>query len=93
QKLRDEDYDAIMIAKAGVQRLGIDLSEFYVEELEPMEFIPSPAQGVLAIQIRESDTELFKKLQILHNSNVAEEIADNPKDTVFRSLLVFKVFN
>lgn len=74
QKLRDEDYDAIMIAKAGVQRLAIDLSEFYVEELEPMEFIPSPAQGVLAIQIRESDVELYDKLQVLNNPNVAQEI-------------------
>ncbi|WP_256011313.1 hydroxymethylbilane synthase [Desertivirga xinjiangensis] len=75
QKLRDEDYDAIMIAKAGVERLGIDLSEFYVEELEPMEFIPAPAQGVLAIQIREADTELFDKLQAIHNADVAEQIA------------------
>jgi len=75
QKLRDEDFDAIMIAKAGVQRLGIDLSEFHVEELEPMEFIPSPAQGVLAIQIRENDTDLFKKLQKLNHPDVAEEIA------------------
>ena len=75
QKLRDEDYDAIMIAKAGVSRLGIDLSEFYVEELDPMEFIPAPAQGVLAIQIREKDTELAELLEPLHNAAVAKEIA------------------
>lgn len=75
QKLRDEDYDAIMIAKAGVQRLGIDLSEFYVEELEPMEFVPSPAQGVLAIQTRESDPEIIELLQRIHNKDVAEEIS------------------
>ncbi|MFD2161078.1 hydroxymethylbilane synthase [Paradesertivirga mongoliensis] len=75
QKLRDEDYDAIMIAKAGVERLGIDLSEFYVEELDPMEFIPAPAQGVLAIQVREDDTKLIEKLQVLHNPTIAEEIA------------------
>lgn len=74
QKLRDEDYDAIMIAKAGVHRLGIDLSEFYVEELEPMEFIPAPAQGVLALQIRETDKELFDKLQPLNHPDVAEQI-------------------
>ncbi len=74
QKLRDEDYDAIMIAKAGVHRLGIDLSEFYVEELEPMEFIPAPAQGVLAIQIRENDKELFEKLQPLNHKDIAEQI-------------------
>lgn len=74
QKLRDEDYDAIMIAKAGVHRLGVDLSEFYVEELEPMEFIPAPAQGVLAIQIRENDKELFDKLQPLNHQDIAEQI-------------------
>jgi len=75
EKLRDEDYDAIMIAKAGVERLGVDLSEFYVEELQPMEFIPAPAQGVLAIQTRDKDTELNKKLQAIHNSVVAEQVA------------------
>lgn len=75
QKLRDEDYDAIILAKAGVERLGIDLSDFFVEELEPMEFIPAPAQGVLAIQIRESDTELFNCLQALHSAEVAEVVA------------------
>jgi hydroxymethylbilane synthase len=80
-KLRDEKYDAIMIAKAGVVRLGIDLSEFHVEEITPIELIPAPAQGVLAIQIRENDPELFQALQVLHHPNVAEEL------TVERSVL------
>jgi hydroxymethylbilane synthase len=75
QKLRNEDYDAIILAKAGVSRLEIDLSEFHVEELSPVELIPAPAQGALAIQIRESDQELFEVLQILHHPNVAEELA------------------
>ncbi|TZF82112.1 hydroxymethylbilane synthase [Pedobacter sp. BS3] len=75
QKLRNEDFDAIILAKAGVHRLGIDLSEFHVEELEPMEFIPAPAQGALAIQIRESDKELYQALQSIHNPDVAEQIA------------------
>lgn len=74
-KLRDEDYDAIMLAKAGVHRLGLDLSEFHVEELTPTEFVPAPAQGVLAIQIRESDTELHQALQALHHQHVADELS------------------
>ncbi|WP_295664604.1 hydroxymethylbilane synthase [uncultured Mucilaginibacter sp.] len=75
-KLRDEAYDAIMLAKAGVKRLGIDLSEFHVEELAATELIPAPAQGVMAIQIRESDTELFDALQsVLHNPEVEQELA------------------
>ncbi|MFI5160627.1 MAG: hydroxymethylbilane synthase [Sphingobacteriales bacterium] len=74
-KLRSEKYDAIMIAKAGVVRLGIDLDEFHSEELTPNELIPAPAQGVLAIQIRENDKELFAALQVLNHPHVAEELA------------------
>src|ERR1700709_1479285 len=68
-KLRNENYDAIMLAKAGVARLGLDLSEFHVEELTPNEIVPAPAQGALAIQIRESDQELFGALQPLNHPN------------------------
>ncbi|RYY27523.1 MAG: hydroxymethylbilane synthase, partial [Sphingobacteriaceae bacterium] len=74
-KLRNEEYDAIMLAKAGVSRLNLDLSEFYVEDIGPTEFIPAPAQGVLAIQIREKDRELFDVLQALNHLEVAEELA------------------
>jgi hydroxymethylbilane synthase len=74
-KLRDEKYDAIMIAKAGVSRLGIDLTDFHVEELTPNEIIPAPAQGALAIQIREGDQELFEAMQVLNHPDVAEELA------------------
>jgi hydroxymethylbilane synthase len=74
-KLRNENYDAIMLAKAGVSRLGLDLSEFYVEELSPTELIPAPAQGALAIQIREDHKELYDALQALHHADVAEQLA------------------
>jgi hydroxymethylbilane synthase len=74
-KLRNEKYDAIMLAKAGVSRLGIDLSQFHVEELTPAELVPAPAQGALAIQIRESDKELYDALQVLNHPNVVEELA------------------
>ena len=74
-KLRSESYDAIMLAKAGVARLGLDLSDFHVEELTPTELIPAPAQGALAIQIRENDPELLDALQALNHANVAEELA------------------
>ena len=57
-KLREGQYDAILLAAAGLERLELDLSEFTVEQLEPTEFIPAPAQGVLAWQIREDDYKL-----------------------------------
>jgi hydroxymethylbilane synthase len=74
QKLRDENYDAILLAKAGVNRLNLDLSEFHMEVIDTTELIPAPAQGVLAIQIRENDQELFDLLQRIHDADTAEEI-------------------
>lgn len=75
QKLRDGQYDAILLAKAGVDRLKIELSEFHVERLDPEEFIPAPAQGVLALQIREGDQELLKFLAKMNHSVVQKQIA------------------
>lgn len=74
QKLRDGNYDAILLAKAGVERLKLDLSEFHVEILDPTEFVPAPAQGVLGLQIREEDNALETLLQHLNNTEVAKKI-------------------
>jgi hydroxymethylbilane synthase len=75
QKLRDGGYDAILLAKAGVDRLQIDLSEFHVHVLAPEEFVPAPAQGVLALQIRKSDNALFDILQQMNHPEVQKRIA------------------
>lgn len=73
-KLREGQYDAIMLAAAGVERLKLDLSEFHVLKLNPTEFIPAPAQGVLGLQIREADTELAEILSNLNDTSVARRI-------------------
>lgn len=75
QKLRDEDYDAIVLAQAGVNRLNLDLSEFYVNVVDPTEIVPAPAQGALAIQIRETDSALFEALQQINDPAIVEAIA------------------
>lgn len=74
-KLRRGEYDAILLAAAGAERLQIDLREFHTELLGPKEFIPAPAQGVLALQTREEDRELIAKLQEIHHPDVQECIA------------------
>lgn len=73
-KLREAQYDAIMLAAAGVERLKLDLSEFHVLKLHPKEFIPAPAQGVLGLQIRETDADLQQILSHLNNEAVARRI-------------------
>lgn len=69
-KLRQGNYDAIVLANAGVSRLEIDLSEFQVEVLKPQEFIPAPAQGVLGLQIRTNDEETRKYVSQMNNHQV-----------------------
>ena len=75
QKLRDKKYDAIVLAAAAVERLGIDVSEFHAEKLSPQEFVPAPAQGVLALQTREGDKEVQKVLQKINHPEVEEVVA------------------
>ncbi len=67
KKLKEKQFDAILIASAGVERLNIDVSEFHSEKINPEEIVPAPAQGVLAIQIREKDKELASILSKINN--------------------------
>lgn len=57
-KLREGQYDAILVALAGVQRLELDLSDLVALPLDPQQFLPAPAQGILGIQIRDNDPEV-----------------------------------
>ncbi|MFT6845139.1 MAG: hydroxymethylbilane synthase [Flavobacteriales bacterium] len=74
-KLRTEKYDAIMLAKAGVSRLLIDLSEFYVLTLDPTVFVPAPAQGALGYQVRKADKRLIDIVSLLDHPAVKEQIS------------------
>ena len=73
-KLRQGNYDAILLAKAGVDRLELDLSEFLEVVLDPTEFVPAPAQGVLGLQIRNEDDELHAILQKMNFPEVQKRI-------------------
>ncbi len=70
-KLQSGDFDAILLAAAGLMRLDADLSDFQVVKMNPKEFPPAPAQGVLAYQTREDDKRVRRILQHLHDPKVA----------------------
>ena len=63
RKLREGGYDAILLAKAGLDRLGCDVSDLELREFSPEEFLPAACQGILAAQCREADTEIRKALE------------------------------
>ena len=69
-KLRKGEYEAIMLAAAGVERLELDLDDLHVEYLKPEEFVPAPAQGVLAWQTREDDEELMEVIDTISDLDV-----------------------
>ncbi len=71
EKLRSGDFDAILLAAAGLRRLDISLDEFTVVPFNPVEFVPAPAQGVLAFQCRAEDKETRRILAGLHHPEVA----------------------
>lgn len=71
QKLRDEQFDAILLAAAGLTRLKIDLSDFVLNKFNPKEFVPAPAQGVLCYQTKTGDLATRRILKQLHQADVA----------------------
>lgn len=73
-KLRSGNYDAIILAKAGVDRLQLDLSDLHVYTFNPKEFVPAPAQGVLGLQIREEDHSLAEVLNKINHEDVQKRI-------------------
>ncbi|MCP4257594.1 MAG: hydroxymethylbilane synthase [Planctomycetes bacterium] len=72
-KVTSGQVDAAVIACAGLNRLG--LSENISAILSPQEFLPAPAQGALAVQIRTDDNELDELVSKLddQNSRIAVE--------------------
>jgi hydroxymethylbilane synthase len=63
QKVRDGEFDAVVLAAAGVKRLNraSEITEYLTSE----QLLPAPAQGALAIEIRGYDRDLRKALEKL----------------------------
>lgn len=54
RKVESGEYEAVMVAKAGLDRLG--LSERITETLSPETFLPAVGQGAIAVECRVRDT-------------------------------------
>ena len=58
QKLARNDWDAIVLARAGLDRLGLSLDEFVAEALPIESFLPAGGQGIIAVQVRAEDENM-----------------------------------
>ena len=66
RKMKEGEMDAIVIAAAGLKRLGREKEA--TEFLSPEVMLPAPAQGVLAVTLRQDDDELKEALKpLFHN--------------------------
>ncbi len=72
RKLDEGQYDAICLAAAGLQRLG--LAGRITEYFSPEVMVPAAGQGALALQTRDGDTELRTTLAPLHDDATARAV-------------------
>ena len=61
------DFDAIVMAVAAIERLGLDLADRVVEVLEPDVMLPQVAQGALAIECAASDDTVRGLLALIEH--------------------------
>jgi hydroxymethylbilane synthase len=61
RKVSDGDVDAVVLARAGIARLG--RMDEVTEVLDPLQMLPAPGQGALAVECRAGDTELVSQVR------------------------------
>lgn len=66
------EYDATLLAGAGVTRLGLDTN--ITEWLALDVILPAPGQGALAVQCRANDAATLHFLAAIHNGEVAQAV-------------------
>ncbi|HUF00954.1 MAG TPA: hydroxymethylbilane synthase [Gaiellaceae bacterium] len=64
RKVREGEYDAVVLAAAGIHRLGLD--EAVTEYLSDM--LPAPGQGALAVQCRGGEERVLELLQVIDDA-------------------------
>ncbi|MBO0724001.1 MAG: hydroxymethylbilane synthase [Blastocatellia bacterium] len=82
RKLYEGDYDAIILASAGLRRLGFDHA--IAAYLSTMEMLPAVGQGALAIETRSDDQHVNILLEVLNHQPT--RYATEAERAVLRSL-------
>lgn len=72
-KLDKGEFDAIILAAAGLRRLG--LAERIRDLLDPAQMLPAIAQGALGVELRLQDADLLARLAPLHHAETALRVA------------------
>lgn len=65
RKLRESDWDGMILASAGIERLG--MASEITHRISTEDMLPAPGQGALAIEAREDDLKVSKLLSPLED--------------------------
>lgn len=73
EKLRMGQYDGILLAEAGLRRLGLSKAEgLHMEVMDAESFVPAAGQGILALEVRKG--ELSEVMEAIHSPETAAEL-------------------
>ncbi|MCA9795679.1 MAG: hydroxymethylbilane synthase [Candidatus Eremiobacteraeota bacterium] len=87
RKWREGSYDAVVLAMAGVRRLGLEaagLLESEIHPLPPRLCLPAPGQGILGLEVRQGDEATLETLGRLCSAE--SETASQAERSFLRTL-------
>lgn len=70
-KMENGDYDAVVLAMAGLNRLGLSQTRTDIHPLSVLDCIPAPGQGILGVQSRQDREDITEILQTIHDPETA----------------------
>ncbi|GAB2471532.1 hydroxymethylbilane synthase [Jatrophihabitans fulvus] len=73
RKVTEGELDAVVLAHAGLRRIG--RSDIVTELLDPIQVLPAPAQGALAVECRSDDTGVLELLAPLDHAETRAAVA------------------
>jgi hydroxymethylbilane synthase len=75
RKCLEGEYGAIVVARAGIDRLQPELGNLLVYELDPNHWLPAPGQGTIAVQARAGIATVLARLQGLDHAASRRAVA------------------
>ena len=72
RKLDEGEYDAVILASAGLIRIGFGAR--IAQSIAVSESLPAGGQGAVGIELREADKDVLELLQVLHHEPTARRV-------------------
>jgi hydroxymethylbilane synthase len=74
-RVRSGYFDAIILSRAGLERLGLMTDPLFAWELNPLRWPGAPGQAIIAVEVRANDTEALRRAAALNDPSTAARAA------------------